>query len=128
MVDSNYREVLKFIVDEMYKYLASTGEAEDQRTQEISDLREDGSVYSMEKALVMMYNPENGIQNFNGTNLEKCKDSSKNMMIERIDCIHAIHNIRNILAHQCFIGLVGIQDAGTSTLLNTIFVYNFLGK
>ena len=111
MADSNYREVLKFIVDEMYKYLASTGE-EDQRIQEISDLREDGSVYSMEKALVMMYNPENGIENFNGTNLEKCKDSSKKMMIERIECIHAIHNIRNILAHQCFIGLVGIQDAG----------------
>ena len=112
MVDSNYREVLKFIVDEMYKYLATINK-DDQALREISDLREDGGVYSMEKALIKMYDPEKDIQNFNGTNLEKCKDSSKKMMIERIECIRAIHNIRNILAHQCFIGLVGIQDAGT---------------
>ena len=93
MVDSNYREVLKFIVDEMYKYLASVDE-KDQNIREISDLREDGGVYSMEKALIKMYDTEKDIQNFDGTTLEKCKDSSKRMMIERIECIKAIHNIR----------------------------------
>ena len=63
MVDSNYREVLKFIVDEMYKYLASVDE-NDQNIREISDLREDGGVYSMEKALIKIYDTEKDIQNF----------------------------------------------------------------
>ena len=50
MVDSNYREVLKFIVDEMWMKCYEN----DQSIREISDLREDGGIYSMEKALIKL--------------------------------------------------------------------------
>ena len=95
-------------------------EAKYELLQEVSDLREDGKTFNLEKALLLMYNSEIGVHNFIGSDLENCREESKLTVIKRIECIKTIHNIRSILAKQCYIGVVGIQDAGK----NLMKIYN----
>ena len=114
LIDGSYHAVLEFIVQE----LAQKWEANEERKgsaeyQEISDLRRDRKTYSLEKALLLLYVTTEGLQNFEGTGLSQCTENSLKDLIKRIDCIRAIHEIRNLLASQCYIGVVGIQDAGT---------------
>ena len=100
------------------------------KEQEVSDLRDDGSVFSNEKALMLLYNPEKDTQNenaslaeysiFQNCTLAGCTDSSKAIVVQRIKAIHKIHKIREIFARQCFIGIVGIQDSGKTTLLKKV--------
>ena len=59
-----------------------------------------------------MYNKDKDLDNFKGTILEKCTVSSQKGLLQRIKCTAIIHDIRDILAKQCFIGIVGIQDSG----------------
>ena len=82
------------------------------KVQQVSDLRDDDSIYSNEKAMLLMFDKEKGIENFNGSGIEKSTENSKFELLKRIDCIEIVHKIRNILATQCFIGLVGLQDSG----------------
>ena len=96
----------------------------------MSDLRDDGSIFCNEKALMLLYSPEKDAQNENDTlseyaifdncSLAGCTNSSKDIVIQRIKAIQKIHKIREIFARQCFIGIVGIQDAGKTTLLQKV--------
>ena len=114
LIDGSYHAVLEFIVQE----LAQKWEANEERKgspeyQEVSDLRRDRKTYSLEKALLLLYASTEDLKNFEGTSLSKCTKNSLKNLIKRIDCIRPIHEIRNLLASQCYIGVVGIQDAGT---------------
>ena len=98
--------------------------------QEVSDLRDDGSIFSNEKALMLLYNskrydedimePSTEYSIFQNCSLSGCTESSKAIVIKRINAIQKIHKIREIFAQQCFIGIVGIQDAGKTTLLKKV--------
>ncbi len=63
----------------------------------------------------MLYDFKIGIENFQGCELEKCTRESKLTAINRIKCIEIVHDIRAILAKQCYVGIVGPQDAGKLT-------------
>ena len=52
-----------------------------QLLQAVSDLRDDDSIYSNEKALLLMFNKAEGIQNFNGSGLERSTEQSKQELI-----------------------------------------------
>jgi len=58
---------------------------------------------------------------FEGSLLSHCTITSKGNVIKRMKTIEKIHKIREIFAQQCFIGIVGIQDAGKTTLLQKIW-------
>ena len=113
---------------------AREGKLGQDRRQEVSDLRDDGSIFSNEKALVLLSdieddeNLENESSNdysiFNGSSLSGCTEVSKLTVIKRIQAIQKIHKIREIFAQQCFIGIVGIQDAGKTTLLKKVPIHN----
>ena len=127
IADRNYVQVLRWITAELFRvYSLAMQEANPRRLEEVSDLRDDDSTYSNEKALLLMFDKEKGIENFNGSGIEGSTEQSKTDLLQRIECIEAVHNIRNILATQCFIGLVGLQDSGKTTLLNK--VWGFHGK
>ncbi len=130
MADENYEQVLSFVTLELFKKLQGASESEigeeegEEKCcllQEVSDLREDGGTFSLEKALLLMYNPEHGIDNFNGCDLQNCTKESKLSVINRIECIKTVHSIRSILAKQCYIGVVGLQDAGKTTFLHKLW-------
>ena len=125
MSDRNYVQVLKWITAELFKVFSSRmKETNPGLLQEASDLRDDDSIYSIEKALLLMFDKEKAIENFNGSGIEKSTENSKLNILRRIECIEIIHKIRNILATQCFIGLVGLQDSGKTTLINKIWGYH----
>ena len=113
LADRNYVKVLKWITTELFKVFSlNMKEINPEKVQQVSDLRDDDSIYSNEKALLLMFDKEKGIENFNGSGIEKSTENSKFELLKRIDCIEIVHKIRNILATQCFIGLVGLQDSG----------------
>jgi len=122
LADRNYVKVLKWITTELFKVFSlNMKEINPQKVEQVSDLRDDDSIYSNEKALLLMFDKEKGIENFNGSGIEKSTENSKFELLKRIDCIEIVHKIRNILATQCFIGLVGLQDSGKTTLLNKVW-------
>ena len=121
ITDRNYVLVLKWITAELFKVYSVNNSKE---LQEVSDLINDDSIYSNEKALLLMFDKEKGIENFNGRGIEKIAEKSKCDLLKRIDCIEIAHKIRNILATQCFIGLVGLQNSGKTTLLTKIWGFN----
>ena len=113
LIDDNYHVVLEFIIKELaQKWEADKKKKGSPASQQISDLRTDGKTYSLEKALLLLFDSEDGLANFDGTILSQCKENSLKNLIKRIECIRAVHEIRNLLATQCYIGVVGIQDAG----------------
>ena len=113
LADKNYHEFLNFIVDELLKtWQLDKQQKNSIKYQEISDYRMEGETYSLEKALLFLYDKKKKLENFRGTILSEFKTSSQESLLKRIDCIGAIHDIRNLLATQCYIGVVGIQDAG----------------
>ena len=125
MADRNYVQVLKWITAELFRVCSvNMKSVNPKKLQEVSDLRNDDSIYSNEKALLLMFDKEKGIENFNGSGIEKSTEQSKCDLLKRIDCIEIVHKIRNILATQCFIGLVGLQDSGKTTLLNKIWGFH----
>jgi hypothetical protein len=74
LADENYEQVLAFVTFELFKKFQNmdvVSEEDDcgQRkrlAQETSDLREDGSTFNLEKALLRMYDAELGVGNFAG--------------------------------------------------------------
>jgi hypothetical protein len=113
VINGNYHAVLEYIVRELVEKWESDKEKQvSEAFQEITDLRRDGRTYSLEKALLLLHISSEGLSNFDQTKLSKCTKDSLEALDKRIRCIGAVHEIRNLLASQCYIGIVGIQDAG----------------
>lgn len=113
LVDEKYHEVLQFVVQVFSKvWEADETKQGSKEFKTISDYRLDGRTYSLEKALLLLYDPDKGKANFDGTILSECTAASQDKLLKRIESIRVIHTIRNLLASQCYIGVVGIQDAG----------------
>ena len=67
---------------------------ESKKFQELSDLRLDEKTYSLEKALLLMYDRSKGLDNFKGRILSECREKSQRELLARIESIQAIHDIR----------------------------------
>jgi energy-coupling factor transporter ATP-binding protein EcfA2 len=52
---------------------------------------------------------------------EKIPTSARKFYEQKVECFLAIHELRFVFSKQCFIGFVGPQNAGKSTLLNALF-------
>eukprot|EP00092_Neocalanus_flemingeri_P008198 GFUD01008839.1.p1 GENE.GFUD01008839.1~~GFUD01008839.1.p1 ORF type:complete len:1020 (+),score=178.99 GFUD01008839.1:195-3254(+) len=46
---------------------------------------------------------------------------SRHAVLSRMEIFQSVHNIRMLYSKQCFIGFVGPQNAGKSTLINSLF-------
>eukprot|EP00092_Neocalanus_flemingeri_P054092 GFUD01063690.1.p1 GENE.GFUD01063690.1~~GFUD01063690.1.p1 ORF type:complete len:531 (+),score=116.79 GFUD01063690.1:144-1736(+) len=46
---------------------------------------------------------------------------SRHAVLSRMEIFHSVHDIRILYSKQCFIGFVGPQNAGKSTLINSLF-------
>ena len=120
LTDSNYKNALNFIVQELLK--AQNESLSDTLKKETTDLIDEDNFFSNEKALIRLA-PKKKLET---AIFEKCIISnstrkSKEEVIKRIKAIHSIHKIRKIFSQQCFIGVVGLQDAGKTTLVNKIW-------
>ena len=123
LTDSNYKVALNFIAEELFKaqqkYLDGTSKAE------ITDLLDQESILPKEKALIRLA-PNNTLESFGDCIISKSKKESKVEVMKRIKTIRSVHRIREIFSQQCFIGVVGSQDAGKTTLIRKI--WNVGGK
>ena len=123
ILESNYKSVLNFIVQELFeaqrKPLSATTETE------ITDLLYRDEIFYMEKALIKLA-PKGRLISFENCSIDESTKESKKEVIKRITAIKCIHRIREILSQQCFIGVVGLQDAGKTTLVKKI--WNVGGK
>ena len=94
---------------------------ENQKSQ-IKDLQDDGTTYSQEKILMLLTERNDDIfRNIGECVLNQCTEETKEIIRGRIKAVIKIHKIRDIFSQQCFIGLVGLQDAGKTTLLRKIW-------
>ena len=121
--DSNYKIALNFIVEELFK--AQQKSLDGTSKAEITDLLDQENIFSKEKALIRLA-PNNMLESFGDCIISKSKKKSKVEVMKRIKAIQSIHRIREIFSKQCFIGVVGLQDAGKTTLIKKI--WNVGGK
>ena len=86
------------------------------------------SLYQKEKAVMSMFNEcfKNRHDIFNGCSLEICSDESKDLILKRVGWINQVHKIRDALCKQCYIAVVGPQNAGKSKFLNRTWNCNLL--
>ena len=123
LTDSNYKNALNFIVQELFKAQQKSLDATSKA--EITDLLDQENIFSKEKALIRLV-PNNMLESFGDCSISKSTKKSKEEVIKRIKAIQSIHRIREIFSQQCFIGVVGLQDAGKTTLIKKI--WNVGGK
>ena len=119
MGNRNYDICLEFIVNEIFQAWSKQNTAE--KVQEVTAFKNRGGMYNLEKALFLMIDPEFGKEIFKDCSLKDVYVSCKNDLIKRIKCIIQMHKVREALATQCFIGVIGPQDAGKSTFLNKMW-------
>ena len=119
MCNSNYDICLEFIVSEIFQAWSKQNTAE--KVQEATAFKNRGGLYNLEKALFLMIDPQNGKEIFKDCSLKDVYDSCKDELIKRIKCIIQMHKLREVLATQCFVGVIGPQDAGKSTFLNKMW-------
>ena len=120
MGNSNYDICLEFIVNEIFQAWSKQNQSPD-KLHEVTAFKNRGGLYNLEKALFLMFDPEFGKEIFKDCSLKDVYDSCKDELIKRIKCIIQMHKLREALATQCFIGLIGPQDAGKSTFLNKMW-------
>lgn len=121
LTDSFYENALKWM---NLQLLETQKQFLDENSyREILDLQDDGSIYSNERILKKLVDSikENNLNICGNGILSNCTQKSKNIIHKRIEAVMKIHNIREIFAKQCFIGVVGIQDAGKTTLVRNIW-------
>ena len=120
LTDSNYKNALNFIVQELLK--AQNESLSDKLKAEIIDLIDEDNFFSNEKALIRLA-PKKKLETeiFEKCIIGKSTRKSKEEVIKRIKAIQCIHRIRKIFSQQCFIGVVGLQDAGKTTLVKKIW-------
>ena len=116
-----YETVVELIKSELYLAWSKRTNQKLEVINEVNDLITEGSLHSKEKAICLMYDKQLGVNNFNGCKLEACVQKSKEHLIHRIMCIKKVYEIRDLLATQCFIGVIGPQDAGKTTFLNSVW-------
>ena len=120
LTDCNYKNALNFIVQELnqaqQESLGAIARAE------ITDLLDEDNFFSIEKAVTRLA-PQEMLETeiFENSILSNATDKSKKEVIKRIKAIQSIHRIREIFSQQCFIGVVGLQDAGKTTLIKKIW-------
>ena len=123
LTDSNYKNALNFIVQELFKAQQNFLSAE--ATAAITDLRDEDNFFSKEKALIRLIESfelgNKKLECFEGCIISKSTDASKEGVVKRIKAIKSINKIREIFSQQCFIGVVGLQDAGKTTLIKKIW-------
>ncbi len=103
----SYIGILEYIIGALKK--KSQDEKVDQKIKELEFIID---TYNLEKIILLLFKTSEGISNFEGTPLMDFTEESLNLLIKRVSCIRTIHEIRNLIATQCYIGVVGIQDAG----------------
>ena len=120
LTDSVYENTLKWI---NHQLLEARQKTLDERIQlQIVDLQDDGGVYNNEKILMLLTDHDEKLLSvFDNCALGQCTEKSRETVRKRIKSIKMIHRIRDIFSQQCFIGLVGLQDAGKTTLLKKMW-------
>ncbi len=78
----------------------------------ITDLQDDGTLYSLENALQTLFEATSEDKFSNCPTLGVCSPVCHEEAERRIDCIRSVHAIRRTLAQQTFVGFVGLQNAG----------------
>ena len=116
----NYYFFLQIVGKQLFKAYKKRLPLEETH-QDLEDLIRRDGVYHLEKALSLMYDPQLGKNNFNGCELEGVYETCKEELTKRIEAIKQMHELREQLAKQCFIGVIGPQDAGKSTFLNQMW-------
>jgi len=125
--DGNYDLTLKWITMELFKvYKVKMKTANPKKLEEVEDHLNNDTIYSNEVALLEMFDKKEGLKNFKDSGIGHCTEESQSNILKRIECIEIVHEIRCILATQCFIGVIGLQDSGKTTLINKI--WGFVGK
>ena len=114
---ANYLAILDYLIEQL------KSRTERSVVESLESLLTSEKVYKKEKALLMMFSDdcEDLHDNFKGCQLEECIPESKDLLVQRILSVKQVHKIRDILANQCFIGIVGPQNAGKSSLIKYIW-------
>ena len=118
--DSVYGNALIWINQQLLE--AKKEYLDEKQKLQITDLQDDGTTYSQEKILMLLTEGINQMMHdISRCALSQCTKATIELVFHRINAVKKIHDIRALLFQQCFIGLVGLQDAGKTTLLKTIW-------
>ena len=125
LTDGNYKNALEFIVMELFEAQKESLSAIVKA--EIMNLKDENNFFSKKKALIRLVS-KNVLQTdiLENCAISKSTKKSKEEIIKRIEAIQSIHRIREIFSQQCFIGVVGLQNSGKTTLIKKI--WNIGGK
>ena len=99
--------------------MSATAEAE------ITDLIDEDNIFSNEEVFLRLA-AKNIWESFGDCSISNFTRKNKEEVVKRIKVIRSIHRIRKIFSQQCFIGVVGLQNAGKTTLVKKI--WNVGGK
>ena len=118
LTESNYKNALKWILQELFRSKENTLDGATKT--KVNDLIDKDDTYSQEKATLLL-GTDDLLKSFKNCSIEKCTEYSKDEVRKRVITIKSIHRIREIFSQQCFIGIVGLQDAGKTTLVKKIW-------
>ena len=118
LTESNYKNALKWILQEPFR--AKENSLDEATKTNLNDLIDKDDTYSQEKATLLLAT-DDLLKSFKNCSIEKCTEYSKDEVRKRVKTIRSIHKIREIFSQQCFIGIVGLQDAGKTTLVKKIW-------
>ena len=104
LTDSNYKNVVNFIVQKLFKAQQKSLDAASKA--EVTDLLDQENIFSKEKALIRLA-PNNMLESFGDCSTSKSTKKSEEEVMKRIKAIQIIHRIREIFSLQCFIGVAG---------------------
>ncbi|XP_019634478.1 PREDICTED: uncharacterized protein LOC109477558 [Branchiostoma belcheri] len=127
-VESNYKGVLKSLIEE----LPSVQDVEEENS--IRDRALDDDVYSLESALMTKYEmlgcldkdfdsiaKRHPFKTTWGKKLGRATKGSQQEAVRRCQMTCDLFRLRQLLMKTCFVGLIGPQDAGKTTLIKTLW-------
>jgi len=87
ILDENYHQVLQCMVHSLSQvWEADPSKMGSKEFQTVSDYRLMGDTYSLEKALLLLYSPSQGLHNFDGTIMGKSSKASLEKLLTRALC------------------------------------------